>query len=125
MVENWNEFIRQAVISKYPQPVTVYERENLKREIDQQTEKINYYRRSADIIKLENLKTFKKIKNILKLFQITQGHQKENRLRSELRPTPLTVNSSLSEVNTFLRNFSTYIQSGNGKLDQLPVGNNF
>ena len=40
----------------------------------------------------------------------------------ELRPTPLTVNSSLSEVKTFLRNFSTYIQSGNGKSDQLPEG---
>ena len=43
-------------------------------------------------------------------------------MRSELRPNPLTVNSSLSEVNTFLRNFSTYIQSGNGKSDQLPEG---
>ena len=106
MVENWNEFIRMAVISKDPQPVTGEERENLKREIDQQTEKINDYRRSVDVITLENLETFKKIKNISRLFQIAQGHQKENILRSELRPTPLTVNSSLSEVNTFLRNFS-------------------
>ena len=39
MVENWNEFIRLAVISKDPQPVTVEERENLKREIDQQMRK--------------------------------------------------------------------------------------
>ena len=122
MVENWNEFIRLAVISKDPQPVTVEERENLKREIDQQNEKINDYRRSVDIIKLENLDTFKKIENNSKSFQISQGHQKENRLRSELRPTPLTVNSTLSEVKTFLRNFSTYIQFGNGKSDQLPEG---
>ena len=125
MVENWNEFIRLAVISKDPQPVTVEERENLKREIDQQNEKINDYRRSVDIIKLENLDTFKKIENNSKSFQISQGHQKENRLRSELRPTPLTVNNSLSEVNTFLRNFSTHIQSGNGKSDQIPERINF
>ena len=61
MVENWNEFIRLAVISKVPQPVTREERENLKKEIDQQTEKINEYIISVNIIKLENLKIFKKI----------------------------------------------------------------
>ena len=104
MVENWNEFIRLAVISKDPQPVTVEERENLKREIDQQNEKINDYRRSVDIIKLENLDTFKKIENNSKSFQISQGHQKENRLRSELRPTPLTVNSTLSIKSKLMRN---------------------
>ena len=111
-----------AVISKDPQPVTRREREDLKREIDQQTEKINDYVRSVDIIKLENLETFKKIEDILKPLQTAQGHQTENKLRSELRPTPLTINSSLSEVITFLRNFSTYIQSGNGESDQLPEG---
>ena len=41
MIDNWNEFIRLAVISKDPQPVTRRERENLQREIDQQREKIN------------------------------------------------------------------------------------
>ena len=69
MLENWNEFIRLAVISKDPQPVTVEERENLKREIDQQNEKINDYRKSVDIIKLENLDTFKKIENNSKSLQ--------------------------------------------------------
>ena len=88
MIENWNEFIRLAVISKDPQPVTRREREDLKREIDQQTEKINDYIRSVDIIKLENLETFKKIEDILKPLQTAQGHQTENKLRSELRPTP-------------------------------------
>ena len=43
-------------------------------------------------------------------------------MKSELKPTPLTVNSSLSDAITFLRNFSTYILSGNGELDQLPEG---
>ena len=122
MVENWNNFIRLAVILKDPQPVTVEERENLKREIDQQNEKINDYRRSVDIIKLENLDTFKKIENNSKSFQVSQGQLKENKLRSELRPTPLTTNSTLPEIKTFLRNFTTYIQSGNDKLDQLPEG---
>ena len=68
------------------------------------------------------MKLFSKIEEILKPLQTAQGHQTENKLRSELRPTPLTINSSLSEVITFLRNFSTYIQSGNGKSDQLPEG---
>ena len=31
MIDNWNEFIRLAVISKEPQPVTRREREDLKR----------------------------------------------------------------------------------------------
>ena len=57
MIDNWNEFIRLAVISKDPQPVTRREREDLKREIDQQTEKINDYIRSVDIIELEHLAT--------------------------------------------------------------------
>ena len=50
MVDNWNEFIRLVVISKEPQPVTRREREDLKREIDQQKEKINnYIRKSRNI----------------------------------------------------------------------------
>ena len=77
MVENWNEFIRLAVISKVPQPVTRGEREDLKKEIDPQTEKINEYIRSVNVIKLENLKIFKKIEDISKLLQTAQGHQRE------------------------------------------------
>ena len=121
-METWTEFIGLAVIAKDPQPSTVEEREILKREIDQQNEKINDYRKMIDDLKLENLDTFKKIENNSKSFQVSQGQLKENKLRSELRPTPLTVNSTLPEVKTFLRNFSTYIQSGNGKSDQLPEG---
>ena len=37
---------------------------------------------------------------------------KENQLQSELRPSPLTINSSFTEVKDFLRNFSKYIKSG-------------
>ena len=101
MVETWTEFIRLAVIAKDPQPSTVEEREILKREIDQQNEKINDYRRSIDNLKLENLDTFKKIENNSKLFQVSQGHLKENKLRSELRPTPLTTNNTFQEVKTY------------------------
>ena len=61
MVETWNNFIRLAVISKDPQPSTVEEREFLKREIDQQNEKINDFRGIIDNLKLENRDTFKKI----------------------------------------------------------------
>ena len=98
-------------MSKEPQPVTRREREDLKREIDQQTEKINYYTRSVNIIELEHLDTFKKIEDILKP-QPAQKHQTEINLRSELRPIPLTANSSLIELITFLRNFSTNCQRG-------------
>ena len=75
-----------------------------------------------DDLKLENLNTFKKIENNSKSFQISQGHLKENKLRSELRPTPLTINTTFPEVKTYIRNFSNYIKSGNDKLDQLPEG---
>ena len=125
MIDIWNEFIRLAVISKEHQPVTRREREDLKREIDQQTEKINDYTRSVNIIELEHLDTFKKIEDILKPPQPAQKHQTETNLRSELKPTPLTINSSLFEVITFSRNFSKYVQSGNGELDQLPEGTIF
>ena len=124
MVDNWNEFIRLAVLSKEPQPVTRREREDLKREIDQQTEKINDYTRSVNIIELEHLDTFKKIEDILKP-QPAQQHQTDINLRSELRPIPLTANSSLIEVITFSRNFSRYVQSGNCQADQLPEGTIF
>ena len=46
LVEKWTEFIGLAVIAKDPQPSTVEEREILKREIDQQNEKINDYRKT-------------------------------------------------------------------------------
>ena len=124
MVDNWNEFIRLAVLSKEPQPVTSREKEDLKKEIDQQTEMINDYTRSVNIIKLEHLDTFKQIEDILKP-QPAQQHQTDINLRSELRPTPLTANSSLIEVITFSRDFSRYVQSGNCQADQLPEGTIF
>ena len=37
---------------------------------------------------------------------------KENQLKPELRPSPLTVDSNFTEVKNFLRNFSKYIKSG-------------
>ena len=85
---------------------------------------INDYTRSVNIIELEHLDTFKKIEDILKP-QPTQKHQTEINLRSELRPIPLTANSSLIEVITFSRNFSRYVQSGNCQSDQLPEGTIF
>merc|ERR1712215_306743 len=37
---------------------------------------------------------------------------KENQLKPELRPSPLTINSSFTDVKDFLQNFSKYIKSG-------------
>ena len=42
----------------------------------------------------------------------TQRRIKENQLKPELRPSPLTVDSSFTEVKNFLRNFLKYIKSG-------------
>ena len=75
-----------------------------------------------DDLKLENIDVFKKIEDNSNSFQDLQGHLRGNKLRSELRPTPLTTNTTFPEVKTYLRNFSTYIQAGNDKLDQIPEG---
>ena len=75
-----------------------------------------------DDLKLENLDVFRKIEDNSKSFQELQGHIRENNLKTELRPTPLTIDTTFPEVKTYIRNFSNYIQSGNDKLDQLPEG---
>ena len=42
----------------------------------------------------------------------TRGQIRENKLKPELRPAPLTIETTFPEVKTFLRGFSTYIKSG-------------
>ena len=113
LVEKWAQFIRVAVIAKDPQPSTAAEREILKREINHENEKIDEYREIIDELKLENQDVFRKVEDNSKSFQELQGHIKENRLKSELRPTPLTIDTTFLEVKTYIRNFSNYIQSGN------------
>ena len=49
------------------------------------------YRKMVDELKLENLDVFRKIENNSKLLQETQVHIRENRLKLELRPTPMTT----------------------------------
>ena len=122
LVEKWSQFIRLAVIAKDPQPKTAQEREILKREICHENDKINEYRKIIDDLKLENLDVFRKLEENSMSFQDLQGHIRENQLRSELRPTPLTINTTFPEVKTYLRQFSNYIQSGNDKIDQIPEG---
>ena len=84
--------------------------------------KINEYRKMIDDLKLENLDVFRKVEGNSMSSQDLQGHIRENQLWSELRPTPLTINTTFPEVKTYLRQFSNYIQSGNDKLDQIPEG---
>ena len=56
--------------------------------------------------KNENYKlTLFLIENNSKLLQETQGHIRENRLKPELSPTPITIESTVPEVKTFIRNF--------------------
>ena len=119
LVTEWSRFIRMAVIVKDPQPTTPADREILKQEIDDENRKIYEYRKMVDELKLENLDVFRKIKNNSKMLQ-TQGQIRENRLKPEFRPTPLTIETTFPEIKTFLRDFSTYIRSGSDTIDQLP-----
>ena len=105
LVEKWAQFIRMAVIVKDPQPSTPAEREILKREINDENEKIDEYRKMIDELKLENLDVFRKVEDNSKSFQELQGHIRENRLKSELRPAPLTIDTTFPEVKTYIRNF--------------------
>ena len=105
LVEKWAQFIRMAVIVKDPQPRTPADREILKREINDENRKIDEYRKMVDELKLENLDVFRKIENNSKLLQETQGHIRENRLKPELRPTPLTIETTFPEVKTFQLTF--------------------
>ena len=119
LVTEWSRFIRMAVIVKDPQPTTPADKEILKQEIDDENRKIDEYRKMVDELKLENLDVFRKIENNSKMLQ-TQGQIRENRLKPEFRPTPLTIETTFPEIKTFLRDFSTYIRSGSDTIDQLP-----
>ena len=106
LVTEWSRFIRMAVIVKDPQPTTPADREILKQEIDDENRKIYEYRKMVDELKLENLDVFRKIENNSKMLQ-TQGQIRENRLKPEFRPTPLTIETTFPEIKTFLRDFPT------------------
>ena len=66
----------------------------------------------VDKIKFENLDIFSKIEMKSKFCEQSHTLIKENQLKPELRPSPLTINSSFTDVKDFLRNFSKYIKSG-------------
>ena len=87
----WSRFIRMAVIVKDPQPTTPADREILKQEIADENRKIYEYREMVDELRFVNLDVFRKIENNSKLLQETRGKIRENKLKPELRPTPLTI----------------------------------
>ena len=66
----------------------------------------------VDQLKFKNLDVFAKIKNSSKMCQKTHGPIREDKLKPEFRPAPLTVNTTFLETKTFLRGFSTYIKTG-------------
>merc|ERR1712030_29068 len=112
LVNEWSRFIRMAVILKEPQPQSSADREILKQEIDDENRKIDEYKEMVDQLKFENHDVFQKVENNSKMCRETQGQIRENKLKPELRPAPLTIETTFPEVNTFLRGFSTYIKSG-------------
>ena len=65
-----------------------------------------------DQLKFENIGVFQKVEYNSKFLQETQGQIKENKLNPEFKPNPLTTETAFQEIKTFLRFFSTYINSG-------------
>ena len=112
LVNEWYNFITLTVISKEPQPQSNEERDILKKEIDEEMRMIDEYKNMVDEIKFENLDIFSKIEMKSKFCEQSQTLIKENQLKPELRPSPLTINSSFTDVKDFLRNFLKYIKSG-------------
>ena len=112
LVEEWSRYIRLAVTSKEPAPQTPADREILKLEIDEQTRQIDEYKEMVDQLKLENLDVFTRIENGSKMCQEKPSLIRENKLKPEFRPPPLTVKTTFVETKTFLRGFSTYIKTG-------------
>ena len=74
--------------------------------------RIDEYKEMVDQLKFENLDIFAKIENSSKMCNETHRLIKENQLKPELRPAPLTVDTNFTEVKTFLRSFSKYIKTG-------------
>ena len=112
LVNEWYNFITLTVISKEPQPQSTEERDILKKEIDEEMRMIDEYKNMVDEIKFENLDIFSKIEMKSKFCEQSQTLIKENQLKPELRPSPLTINSSFTDVKDFLQNFLKYIKSG-------------
>lgn len=111
LVEHWYMYIRLSVIAKEPQPQTDPEREVLKIEIDKQSKQIDKYKEMVHQIKFENLDIFTKIENNSRVCQVKDTLIKEQGLKPELRPLPLTVNTNFLETKIFLRSFTTYVRS--------------
>ena len=98
LVDEWSRYIRLTVISKEPQPQSSVDREILKQEIDNEMKRIDEYKEMVDQLKFENLDVFTKIENSSKMCQETHGPIRENKLKPELRPAPLTVDTTFTEV---------------------------
>ena len=113
LVNEWYRFIKLTVISKEPQPQSSAERGILKQEIDNEMKRIDEHKEMVDQLKFENHDVFTKIENSFKMCQETHGPIRENKLKPELRHALLTVDTTFTEVKTFLRGFSTYIKLGN------------
>ena len=63
--------------------------------------RIKEYKEMVDQLKLENLDVFAKIENSFRMWKETHRLNKENQLKPELRPAPLTVDTTFTEVKRF------------------------
>ena len=73
--------------------------------------RIDEHKEMVAQLKFETLDVFSKIETSFKMYQETHGPIRENKLKPELKPAQLTVNTTFTEVKTFLRGFSTYIKT--------------
>ena len=90
-----------AVILKDPQPKTPADREILKQEISEENRKMEEYKEMVDQLKFENIDVFQKIEYNSKILQETQGQIRENKLKPELRPNPLTTETPSRKLKHF------------------------
>ena len=119
LVEEWCRYIRLSVLAKEPQPRSAPDIEVLKIEISDQSKQIDEYKEMVNQIKFENLDIFTKIEMSSKIGREEHITIKESKLNKELRPPLLTVNTNFMETKMFLRQFSTYVKSGESQGDLI------
>ena len=98
LVDEWNNFITLTASSKEPHIQTNEDRDKLKSDIDEEMTKIDEFKNMVDEIKFENIDLFSKIEKISKFCENTSKLIYEIELKPELRPLPLTINSSFTDV---------------------------
>ena len=111
LVDDWNNFITLTASSKEPDIHTNEDRANLKRDIAEEIADIDEFKNLVDDIKFENLDIFARIENLAKICEDLTQLIQETKLKPEMRPMTLNVNSNFVDVKIFIRDFTKYVNS--------------